>query len=269
MSNIDVSVIIPTYHREQLVVEAIRSVLAHRDLAIEIIVLDDSPEGSAEGAVANVDDSRVRYVKCAETSGGKPAMVRNRGATLATGRYLHFLDDDDLLEHDALNVLSSCLDRWPQTGLAFGAIIPFGGDPAALLQEQAYFRRAARIARGLSGRLELVAHLLFRSTILVNSACMARRQCFLASGGYDGSIPLNEDVNLWMRIARAHDFVYVNRPIVHYRISQPSLMRSALDNHERLAIAYQRSQSVYRSQYGHVETMLLKLWARTLLRRGN
>jgi glycosyltransferase involved in cell wall biosynthesis len=268
MSEIQVSVIIPTFHREQLVLEAIGSVLAHRDISIEILVLDDSVEGSAEKAVASVDDSRVRYVKCAETSLGRPALVRNRGASLARGRYLHFLDDDDLLEHDVLNVLSDCLDHSPQAGCAFGAIIPFGGDQAALRHEQAYFRRAARIARGLRGRMELVATLLFHSTILVNSACMARRDCFLASGGYDCKIPLNEDVNLWMRMARTADYVYVDRPIVHYRIGHPSLMRSAESNIDRLSVAYQRSQSEYRKQYGFREYLLLKVWARTLLNRG-
>jgi len=267
VAEIDVSVIIPTFHRERLVVEAIGSVLAHQDLSLEILVLDDSAEGSAEKAVASVNDARVRYMKCAQPSGGRPALVRNQGAALARGRYLHFLDDDDVLEHDALNVLSTCLDRFPRTGMAFGAIIPFGGDLVALRHEQAYFRQAARIARGLRGRMELAATLLFQSTILVNSACMARRQCFLNSGGYDAEIQLNEDVNLWMRIARADDFVYVDRPIVHYRVGLPSLMRNAVENDERLAFAYRRSQFNYRQRYGLLETSLLKLWVRTLLRR--
>jgi glycosyltransferase involved in cell wall biosynthesis len=267
MSEIDVSVIIPTFHRERLVLEAIGSVLAHRGLSMEILVLDDSAEGSASEAVSSIADTRVRYIKCADPSGGKPALVRNAGAALSRGRFLHFLDDDDLLETDALNVLADSLERSPQCGMAFGAIIPFGDDLAALRHEQRYMSQASSIARGLRGRMELVATLLFQSTILVNSACMVRRHCFLACGGYDSNIPVCEDVELWMRIARADDFVYVDRPVIHYRTGLPSLMRSLVENDERLRIAYQRSQSNYRARYGLAETLMLKLWTKTLLRR--
>jgi glycosyltransferase involved in cell wall biosynthesis len=265
-SEIDVSVVIPTFRREREVVQAMTSVLAHSKVSIEVIVLDDSPEGSAFDAVLGIGDARARYIKCETPSQGRPALVRNQGAALARGRYLHFLDDDDMLESDALDVLSACLDATPHAGMAFGAIIPFGDDARELQQRRAYFRKAACVARELRGRMQLVANLLRLPTILVNSACMARRESFIAAGGYDAAIPICEDVDLWMRIARLADFIYLDRPILHYRTGADSLMHSLRDNDERLDIAWRRTQFNYRKQYGYAELMWLKLWARTALR---
>jgi cellulose synthase/poly-beta-1,6-N-acetylglucosamine synthase-like glycosyltransferase len=267
MLNPDISVIIPTFHRELELGQAIDSALATDGLSLEVLVLDDSAAGTAFDAAHASGDPRVRYVKCDTPSQGRPALVRNVGASLARGRYLHFLDDDDWLESGALAALASCLDTTPHAGMAFGAIIPFGDDEPVLRHQQSYFRTAARVARGLRGRMELVANLLALPTILINSACMARRECFLACGGYDGDIPVCEDVDLWMRIARATDYVYLDRPIVHYRTGAPSLMHSLQENDARLDMAWRRSQGNYRRQHGLGELLMLKLWARTALRR--
>ena len=48
MDSVDLSIIIPTFHRENELVQAIQSVLTNRKAAFEVLVSDDSPEGSAE-----------------------------------------------------------------------------------------------------------------------------------------------------------------------------------------------------------------------------
>lgn len=266
---IEVSVIIPTYHREKLVVEAVESALRQQGVSLEVLVLDDSPSGSAAKDVGAIGDSRVRYFKRAVPSGGRPAVVRNDGSRLARGRYLHFLDDDDLLEEGSLAALADALGRNPAAGMAFGAIEPFGGDDESLRHEQEYFRVATRKARGLVHRMHLTAHLLFCKTVLVNSACMARREAFEVAGGYDSEVPVNEDVELWMRLVRASGYAYVDRPVVRYRTGAPSLMRDTLakvdSGQEKFRVAYARMHEKYRQQYGRPEFYALKLLARTLL----
>jgi len=266
LADIDVSVVIATFNRERQVVEAIQSALLQDSVNLEVLVLDDSAEGSARNAVTAIGDARVRYVTCAEPSQGRPALVRNRGASLARGRYLHFLDDDDTLEPDALSVLSRSLDAAPDAGMAFGVVIPFGEDEADLRSQQHYFRRSARIARRLRGRLQLAAHLLFRPAILVNSACMARREFFAASHGCDGAMPACEDVDLWARIARSSDFVYVDRPVIRYRTGASSHRRDIDTDDQRRELARRRAQFNYRARHGFAEFLLLKLWAGTVLR---
>ncbi len=269
LEGVDVSVIIPTFQREKLVVEAIESALRQRGVSIEVVVIDDSPVGSASKAVEAIGDNRVRYHRRAATSGGRPALVRNDGSRLARGRFLHFLDDDDILEDGSLAALVDALSRRPSAGMAFGAIEPFGEDEAALEHEREFFREATRNARRLVHRLQLAAHLLFRNTVLVNSACMARREAFELAGGYDPEVVVNEDAELWLRIARGSGFAFVDRPVVRYRTGAPSLMRDTLarkdKGKEKFRAAYARMHEKYRHQHGRAEFYALKVMARTVL----
>jgi glycosyltransferase involved in cell wall biosynthesis len=266
MDHIDISVIIPTLHREEQLLEAIGSVLRQGGVALEIIVVDDSAEGSARNAVASVGDPRVQYIQRPEPSRGLPALVRNDGAKFARGRYLYFLDDDDLLESDTLAVMSKALDAAPAAGMAFGAVEPFGNDEADLRHNQIYFSEARRIARRVRSAVELRARLMFRASILVNSACMARRTAFFLVGGYDSDIPVCEDTDLYGRIAHATDYVYIDRTVVRYRTGAPSLMHNLAKKDEKLHLSYRRIQGKYRLAKGMLKFLALKIWAKAILR---
>ena len=265
MNAIDVSVVIPTYHRERELREAVDSVLSQPGLSLEVIVVDDSPEGSAQATVAGIADGRVHYLRRAVPSGGRPAMVRNEGAARAAGRYLVFLDDDDQLAPGALPDLAGALDAQPAAGMAFGAVTPFGADLQDLQHNQVYFAEARRIARRLRRPRELGATLVYRPAILINSACMARRSVFTCIGGYDAEIPICEDADLWSRMAQAAGFVFVDRPVARYRTGAPSLMHSLGRNEERMRTSYRRIQGKYRQANGLLRSLAMKAWARVLL----
>jgi glycosyltransferase involved in cell wall biosynthesis len=88
------SVVIPTYNRDQLLNEAIRSVLDQTIQDFEIVVVNDGGK-----APVVPDDPRIRVLT--KTNGG-PASARNDGIRAAQGRYVTFLDDDDLYTPDRL-----------------------------------------------------------------------------------------------------------------------------------------------------------------------
>lgn len=266
MDHVDVSVVVPTYHRERVLLEAINSVRSQRGVALEIIVVDDSREGSARAAVASLNDSRIRYVLQSEPSGGRPARVRNVGAKLARGRFLYFLDDDDLLEADALSELSKALDAVPQAGMAFGTIVPFGIDEEVVRRNEKYFAEGRRIALKLKGPNQLSACLTFRPAILVCSAGMARREFFEAVGGFDPEIPICEDAEMWARIAQGRGHVFLDRTVVRYRTGEPSLMRNLAANDSKLDVSYQRIQGKYRQVHGGFVFYAMKIWVRLMLR---
>src|SRR5215475_10535827 len=95
--SIDISVVIPTFRRPKELGEAIASVLGQTGVSFEIIVVDDSPEASAQEVVEGVGDVRVRYLRNPAPTGGVPSAVRNLGWPLARGAFVHFLDDDDIV----------------------------------------------------------------------------------------------------------------------------------------------------------------------------
>jgi glycosyltransferase involved in cell wall biosynthesis len=269
MNDVSVSVIIPTFHRESLLLEAIGSVLRQSGITFQVIVVDDSGKATAADAVASLGDGRVQYIARREPSGGRPALARNEGARIAQGRYLYFLDDDDLMEAGTLSALVAALDAAPTAGMAFGVIKPFGNDAAVLHAEQRYFSKARRIAQRLRGARELSARLVFLSTIIVNSACMARRTAFLASGGYDGEIPICEDTELWARIVQATGYVFVDRPVVQYRTGAPSLMHNLAANDEKLHVSYRRIHGKYRKAHGILNFLAMMFWTRVILERSD
>lgn len=259
----DVSVITPTFRREREVVEALQSVLSQQGVSVESIVIDDSPDGSADAAVAQVGDPRVRYVRQAMPSGGRPALVRNHGLGLASGRYISFLDDDDRLMPGALETLVRALDEDPCAGVAFGTVEPFGNDEDVLRAQQAYFRSASSRARSRRRMPALVATLLFQNTVLVNSACVIRRECVSKLGGYDPEISRCEDVEFYMRAIRRFGFVFVDRPVLEYRTGAPSLMHSMVDDGP-LRRSYALTHRKYRETHGALEFFALKALAKLL-----
>jgi glycosyltransferase involved in cell wall biosynthesis len=263
-SRVDVTVIVPTFHRERTVVEAVESALRQTGVTVEVLVIDDSEEGSARSAIEGLRDARVRYQKRAVPSRGRPVLVRNDGIAGARGRFLLFLDDDDQLTEGALAALADALERSPRAGVALGTVIPFGDEEASVRHERAYFDRAARRLRARRTRFDMVACLLFKDAPLVNSACMIRRELARAIGGYDPRTEHCEDVELYSRAIRASGFAFVDRPVVHYRTDGTSRIHAMTGDRRRLRESYRAIHASYRAAHGHLEFGALKLLARAI-----
>ena len=253
-----VSVVIPTFHREQQVVAAVRSALAQRDVDVEVIVVDDSAERSARCAVEAIDDERVRYIGSDHANRG-PARPRNWGLAVARGDFVHFLDDDDELAPGALAALVHALDLAPRAGVAIGLVTPVTADATALRHERAYFAAAARWLVAVRGRFALIAALLFRPAMLVNSACLLRRRAALAVGGYAEDVRLCEDAEFVARVVRDSGYVVVPTPVVRYFVGATSLIHSATK--ASVAESYRQIRERYRERYGVIELWTLRLVA--------
>lgn len=263
MSVVDVSVIIPTFRREQELLEAVQSALGQAGVTVEVLVLDDSDDGSAREAMKAVVDPRVHYLQREVPSRGRPALVRNDGARLARGRYVHFLDDDDRLADGALRAMVTALDQTHQ-GVAMGWVVPFGDDPDWLKDKRDYFERAAAVGQATVSSIWTVAHILFRGTLMVNSACMIRREHIAALGGFNPDIPVYEDVDFYLRAIRRFGHVYVSRPILHYRTGKPSLMHNLGKDDTKVKESYRIIHRTYREAHGRLEYAALQLLTRVL-----
>jgi len=261
---IDVSVVIPTFRREKQVQEALASVLAQTGVRLEIIVVDDSPEASARAAVTACGDARVRYVARSNASGGRPALVRNEGAALATGRYLYFLDDDDQMCEGTLQAMVDLLDRHPEAGMAYGCVEPFGEDPDTLQRQRAYFVNARRRALLIGGGAEFRAVMAYSDPVVVCSASMGRRSAFEAVGGFDAGIAVCEDGDLWARIAWNTTCLFLDRIVVRYRTGASSIMHDLTSNDPKLSQSYQRIQEKFRQDAGSLAALFWKFRVRLL-----
>ena len=128
----DASVLIATYRRTNLLCEALRSVLGQTIGNVEVIVVDDAGEKDTAAAVENIAQERgaIRYFKRSdytEKPGGLPS--RNVATSLSRGRYLLFLDDDDLLAPECLERRMAVLQKRPDLDFCVGQCAKFDGAP--------------------------------------------------------------------------------------------------------------------------------------------
>jgi GT2 family glycosyltransferase len=263
LGSVDLSIIIPTYHRETQLVGAIESVLGDVGLAIEVLVADDSPEGSAEPYLRRIDDKRVHYVKREKPTGGNPALVRNERARSARGRYFYFLDDDDTASPATLKAIVDRLDRTGH-GVAVGIVRPFGRDGSRVVaEERAHYRQAEQTLARMRTRYGFASCILFRSSIICCSACVVRRDSFLKLGGFDTTIPLYEDVAMYLRAIRHFGFDFVPEVLLNRRTGEPSLIQNERDA-ERTHVSYRMMHDRYRKEFGFAEYAALKALSYTL-----
>ena len=106
-----VSVIIPAYNAENYIEECLASVVAQTLADIEIIVVDDGSTDQTRSLVAKAakEDSRISLIEQENQHAG---VARNNGMERAVGDYLYFLDADDYIEPDALELMTSSAEKF-------------------------------------------------------------------------------------------------------------------------------------------------------------
>lgn len=95
-----VSIIMPSYNTGKYIAESIQSVMVQTYSDWELIIVDDCSTDETDVIVAEFTDPRIRYLKNEKNSGA--AVSRNRALKEAKGRWIAFLDSDDLWEPDKL-----------------------------------------------------------------------------------------------------------------------------------------------------------------------
>jgi len=206
-----VSVIIPTRDRCALVVEAVQSVLAQRGIEPEIIVVDDGSADATSQAMQRLG-SRVRYLK--QQPRGVSA-ARNRGAALASGRWLAFLDSDDLWHPDKLAAQLAYHAEHPSCRVS---------QTGEIWIRNGIRVNACRHHATPSGDVFLPS---LARCLVSPSAVMLERDLFFDVGGFDESLSVCEDYDLWLRLSRSHPFVCTHEITASRRLHPTRLTRDA------------------------------------------
>jgi glycosyltransferase involved in cell wall biosynthesis len=211
MSEPSVSAVIPVHNGERYLADAIASVLAQTREALECIVIDDgSSDGTAEVAAGFAD--RVRYF--GQRRSGVSA-ARNRGAGLATGELVAFLDHDDTWLPRKLELQVDELER-QHAGLALCAVSVVDAERAQL-----------RVQR-LRTRSDLLTGMLTfdgTSTVSCSSTGLFRRAALLELGGFDPALSTSADWDLLVRYVLRGGVAYVDEPLVSYRVHDANMSR--------------------------------------------
>lgn len=207
---LSVSVVIPVYNLAAYLPEAIESVLRQSYQPLEIIVVDDGSTDDTE-LVLRAYWQKIVYLK-QERKGA--AAARNRGIQGSSGKYIAFLDADDLWMPDRLQEQVRYLDEDPEVGLVcsdFSVVSDSGSILPSLLN-------SCRNAR--SG---YVFNEVIQDYFILTSSAMIRRSCLDETGLFDESLEMTEDRDLWLRIGYRWKIVVVHKPLVIKRNRPGSL----------------------------------------------
>jgi glycosyltransferase involved in cell wall biosynthesis len=204
MSAPQISVVIPTHDRRDLLMLTLRTVLWQEGIELEVIVVDDGSHDGTLDAVKAIGDARVRCLRHETPQGVSTA--RNRGIDDAHGEWIAFLDDDDLWAATKLRTQLEAAARANATWCYAGAV---------------KIDATQRVIGGTPPSPPGVVTARLPSWNLVPGGCsgvVANRDALRSAGTFDPRLVNLADWDLWIRLARTGDAAYVPEPLVGYRI---------------------------------------------------
>ncbi len=205
----EVSVVVPTRNRLPLLAQTVHTVLAQRHVDLEVVVVDDASHDGTARWLDEHPDPRVRSVRLDTMAG--VAGARNAGIDAARGTWVGFVDDDDLWLPGKLagqlRVARAAGASW-----ALGGAVVFSDGPQLL-----------HIARPPA---DLVACLPWRNTVPGGgSNVVMTREALEKVGGFDPSISIVADWDMWIRLLETGPPATLDRAVVAYRMHRHNMSR--------------------------------------------
>jgi len=199
-----ISVVIPVYNGEKTIKETIDSVLNQTFSDFELLVINDGSQDSTLTIVSTIQDPRLKVFSY--TNAGLSA-TRNRGISLAKGKYISFIDADDLWTSDKLESQLKALQENPEAAVAYSW--------TNHIDESGQFLRSGP-QQTFNG--DVYARLLLEDFIGNGSNPLIRAQAFAEVGNFDESLLAVEDWDMWLRLAARYHFVAVPSAQILYRV---------------------------------------------------
>ncbi|MDE2181834.1 MAG: glycosyltransferase family 2 protein [Alphaproteobacteria bacterium] len=207
-----VSVVIPAHNAADTLGRALESVFAQTRPPQEVIVVDDGST-DATGDVARSYAARGVNILARPVREGAAA-ARNAGVRAATGDWVAFLDADDEWLPSKLERQMAAIDRQPEAIFAFCASHEIA--PDGRLLGDTYGGRPVTAGRDMWKAL-------LASNFVATPTVLARRSVLAALGGFDESLKVAEDQDMWIRLALAGASVYVPESLVAVHVRPRSL----------------------------------------------
>ncbi|PSO91469.1 MAG: glycosyl transferase family A [Cyanobacteria bacterium QS_3_48_167] len=220
-----VSVIIPAYKAITYLPETMEDVLSQTFDNFEVIVVNDGSTDETEQWVSQIADSRVKLIS-QENRG--LAGARNTGINHARGKFIAFLDADDLWDPTKLEKQVRILEENSEVGLVYTWV--------AYIDEQG--KSTGRVFKN-QAEGDVWKELIEHNIVECGSVAMVRRYCFETCGVFDRNLgSFVEDWDMWLRIASRYAFKVIKEPLVYYRQLPMSASRNweAMERSFRLVI---------------------------------
>jgi glycosyltransferase involved in cell wall biosynthesis len=195
-----VSVIVPTFNRPDMLRRALQSVLDQSFKRFEILVANDAGEG-VESIVQHMNTAQqITYVRHDRNRG--LAATRNTALRLARGKYIAYLDDDDMYYPQHLETLVGVLEKQ--------------GCEAAYTDAQRVHHRQdegrwVEIHRDVPFSCDFDNDRILIGNFIPVLCVMHEKRCLEQAGLFDESLTTHEDWDLWIRLSRRFKFAHIRQ----------------------------------------------------------
>lgn len=229
MKTPQISIITPAYNAEKYIAEAIESVQAQSFKDYEHIIIDD---GSTDGTLSIVKkyaaaDNKI-ILKGQKNSGA--ASARNFGISIANGNYVVFLDGDDFLTEDALEVLYKKANTYNNDIILFNKYI-YKNETKEIIREE-WLYKTGQLPEVFSPKTDIS---IFTFIFAPLDICIFVRKEFIRANSlsFSEKFKRNEDIlYVCTAIALSERASYIDRELYYYRVGVANNMSSTLDKHK-------------------------------------
>ena len=214
MSHPAITVLMPVYNSERYVAMAVKSILDQTFRDFEFLIVNDGSTDNSMDIIREFDDPRIRVI---DTENRGVAAALRLGVEKATGDYIARMDADDESLPNRLEIEKRCLDENPGIAVVHGSVeyIDSKGQPVFLDRDEGH---SNIITKWLLNWKNVPIHstVMMRASILKEHALNYRIEMNRA-----------EDFDLWNRIARVGDFMYLPDILIRYRIHSENVSNSS------------------------------------------
>ena len=197
-----VSVLMTVYNREKYIAEAIDSVAASSYQHWELIIVDDGSEDKSLEIAKRyaLKESRMKVFRNKENLGDYPN--RNKAATFAKGKYLKYLDCDDVIYPHGLEIMVKAMEKFPDAGMGLSYQSHDNGEPLPVIMDPA----------------ESIKTHFFKKGILFTgpTGSIYRTEDFISMKGFSDYGPAS-DYDFHLRMATYKSVVFFGRDLFWWR----------------------------------------------------
>ncbi len=206
--NVGISIILPTYNRDRLIMRAIQSILNQTYTKWELIIVDDGSTDSTQQIVQSMGEQRISYIKNEQNMGA--AHQRNHGVKLAHYDYLAFQDSDDVWIVDKLEKQVNYLSKHAEFDMVYSSFVNHHLDGCKV-----------QVPNDQIGERE--GNLL--STLLINNVIgtptiLVKKETFENNRGFDETLCALEDWDFVLRVSESSRIGFIPDVLVEAIINR-------------------------------------------------
>lgn len=199
-----VSIILPTYNRRHIIKKAINSVLTQTYTDFELIIVDDCSTDATDLMIEEYKERRIKYVRNDHNLG--PSASRNRGADIADGDYIAFIDSDTEWIADKLEKQMNLITSEKRVGMVYSPIFKIG-------ETSRFVYPPEDIPFALkSGD---IFYSLLQIPLVDTPTMLIPRMVWEEMGGFCEALHSLEDYELSLRIAKEYYVLMYPEPLIY------------------------------------------------------